>query len=209
MRRVGFLVACLTALVAAPVSAAQFIVNFDETTAVSSKNDFRKQLKAIGLEKYANFGATLSISAPGVITFHRVASESGFTNRFTGGGVTALETNGNQFAAPILLGSDTFLQGSLQGKLFFTTNGNGDVSQIGSEGFGIFLPKNASGQYRSSTLYFGFDDLVKNDDDNHDDFIVKATIVGGIPEPTTWAMMILGFGLVGFAARRTAATAAA
>jgi hypothetical protein len=195
-------------LLAAPVSAAHFIVNFDDTTNVSNKNDFRKQLKDLGLTKYANFGATLSTSGPGIITFHRVASESGFTNRFTGGSVTALETNGNQFVAPILLGSDAFSQGSLQGKLFFTTNGNGDVSQIGSEGFGIFLPKNASGQFRSSTLYFGFDDLVKNDDDNHDDFIVKATI-SAIPEPATWAMMILGFGLVGFAARRSGTVATA
>ncbi len=209
MRRVGTIVACLSALLAAPVSAAQFIVNFDDTTAVSSKNDYRNQLKALGLEKYANFGASIALSAPGTITFHRVAAESGFTNRFTGGSVTALEINGNRFSAPVSLGSDMFAQGSLQGKLFFTTNGNGDVSQIGSEGFGIFLPKTASGQYRSSTLYLGFDDLVKNDDDNHDDFIVKATIVGGIPEPATWAMLILGFGLVGFAARRSKTVATA
>jgi hypothetical protein len=49
---------------------------------------------------------------------------------------------------------------------------------------------------------------VKNDDDNHDDFIVKATI-SAIPEPATWAMMILGFGLVGFAARRSGTVATA
>lgn len=33
--------------------------------------------------------------------------------------------------------------------------------------------------------------------------------VGGVPEPTTWAMLITGFGLVGFAARRRAARAIA
>lgn len=209
MRRVGLIIASTVAMLAAPAAAAEFIVRFDDTTPVSSKNDFRNQLAALGLHSYANFGATLSISGPGTITFHRVASESGFTNRFTGGSVTALETNGNQFNAPVLLGSDVFAQGSLQGQLFFTTNGNGHVSHIGSEGFGIFLPRNASGVFRSNTLYFGFDDLVKNDDDNHDDFIVKATIVGGIPEPSTWAMLILGFGLVGFAARRSRSIAAA
>jgi hypothetical protein len=209
MRRLGLLLASAVALLSAPVSAAQFIVNFDGTSAVTSKNDYRNQLAALGLTRYANFGATLSISGPGTITFHRVAAESGFTNRFTGGSVTALETNGNRFNAPVLLGSDVFAQGSLQGQLFFTTNGNGPVSHIGSEGFGIFLPRGVSGQYRSSTLYLGFDDLVKNDDDNHDDFIVKATLVGGVPEPATWAMLILGFGLVGFAARRTRSVATA
>jgi hypothetical protein len=208
MRCKGLVVASLAAVLAAPVSAAEFIVTFDDTTNITRKNDFRHQLAALGLTKYANFGATLSISGPGVVTFHRVGSESGFTNRFTGGSVTALEVNGNRFANPVLLGSDVFSQGSLQGQLFFTTNGNGDVSQIGSEGFGIFLTRNASGTFRTNTLFFGFDDLVKNDDDNHDDFIVKATI-SAIPEPATWAMMILGFGLVGIAARRSHATAIA
>ena len=33
------------------------------------------------------------------------------------------------------------------------------------------------------------------------------TSVGGIPEPATWAMMILGFGLVGVAARRRSSMA--
>lgn len=209
MRRVGFVIAYVAAMLDVPVSAAEFIMNFDDTTSITRRNDYRRQLGDLGLTKYANFDTTLSISGPGTITFHLMAAESGFTNRFTGGSVTALETNGNRFNAPVLLGSDVFAQGSLQGKLFFTTNGNGHVSHIGSEGFGIFLPRNASGQYRSKVLYLGFDDLVKNDDDDHDDFIVKATIVGGVPEPTTWAMLILGFGLVGFAARRSRTVATA
>jgi hypothetical protein len=202
------IVASLLCIGAAPVSAAQFIVNFQQTNAVTEKNDFNRDLAALGLSRYANFGATLSTSGPGIITFHRLGAESGFTNRFTGGSVSALETDGNRFAAPVLLGAAQFGQGSLQGKLFFTTNGNGDVSQIGSEGFGIFLPRNPSGEFRSKTVYFGFDDLVKNDDDNHDDFIVRATI-SAVPEPATWAMLIAGFGLVGFAARRVRSTAAA
>ncbi len=36
-----------------------------------------------------------------------------------------------------------------------------------------------------------------------------ADVAGGIPEPATWAMMILGFGLVGAAARRRVARVAA
>ena len=207
MRRVGILLVAFASISAAPATAAEFIVNFGDTTDIAGNNNFRRQLNRLGLHKYANFGATLALSAPGTITFHRVAAESGFTNRFTGGSVTALETDENLFRDPKWLGSDIFAQGSLQGQLFFTTNGNGDVSHIGSEGFGIFLPSNASGRYRSNTLYFGFDDLVNKDDDNHDDFIVKATVVGGVPEPTTWAMLIAGFGLVGLSVRRSRAVA--
>lgn len=36
---------------------------------------------------------------------------------------------------------------------------------------------------------------------------VSLQATGGVPEPTTWAMMLLGFGAVGFAARRRTATA--
>jgi hypothetical protein len=31
---------------------------------------------------------------------------------------------------------------------------------------------------------------------------MKLTITSGVPEPATWAMMIVGFGLVGSAVRR-------
>lgn len=202
MFKVGYAFALASALVAAaPVSAATFIVDFKGTTNISGNNNFQNQLNALGLTRYANFNTSLGLSQRGTITFERVASESGFTNRFTGGTVTGLETDGNRFANPVMIGTSAFAKGSLQGELFFTTNGNGHVSHIGSEGFGIFLPRAATGQFRSRVLYLGFDDLVKNDDDNHDDFILKAT-VNGVPEPATWAMLILGFGLVGVAARR-------
>jgi hypothetical protein len=36
-----------------------------------------------------------------------------------------------------------------------------------------------------------------------DDFTFGSNVVGGVPEPTTWALMILGFGLVGGAMRRS------
>jgi hypothetical protein len=43
-----------------------------------------------------------------------------------------------------------------------------------------------------------------------DDFTFGSTVVGGgVPEPATWAMMILGFGLVGSAARRRVTRVAA
>jgi hypothetical protein len=38
----------------------------------------------------------------------------------------------------------------------------------------------------------------------HFEFSGVASTVGGIPEPSTWAMMLLGFGCLGFAAKRRA-----
>jgi hypothetical protein len=41
----------------------------------------------------------------------------------------------------------------------------------------------------------------------YDGALIDGEVIPGIPEPTTWAMMIIGFGLVGFAARRRPAIA--
>ncbi len=49
-------------------------------------------------------------------------------------------------------------------------------------------------QSASGTDFLGFDDLVVGDR--------QQVIIPGVPEAATWAMMIAGFGMVGFAARR-------
>ncbi|MCG2839687.1 PEPxxWA-CTERM sorting domain-containing protein [Sandaracinobacter sp. RS1-74] len=59
-------------------------------------------------------------------------------------------------------------------------------------------------------VYVGFEDLLGGGDRDYDDlrFVftnVGGGEVGGVPEPTTWAMLIAGFGLVGVAARRRVA----
>ena len=53
-------------------------------------------------------------------------------------------------------------------------------------------------------------DVVPNGGSNAADMNIWAFVQGGgvIPEPATWAMMIAGFGLVGFAARRRGAAIA-
>ena len=61
-------------------------------------------------------------------------------------------------------------------------------------------------------VYVGFEDINGGGDLDYDDLRFVFTNVGGgevgVPEPTTWAMLIAGFGLVGFAARRRRAGAA-
>jgi hypothetical protein len=86
----------------------------------------------------------------------------------------------------------------------FTSN-VGLAANVGQLGYGVFVPTRA-GPYQSNVIYFGYDDQASNPDGDYDDFIVRATVTG-VPEPATWAMLIAGFGLVGFAARRRRETA--
>ena len=48
------------------------------------------------------------------------------------------------------------------------------------------------GNTNAGTDFFGFDDVIVGD---------KKQVTGGVPEASTWAMMIAGFGIVGFAMR--------
>ena len=114
----------------------------------------------------------------------------------------------NNFAAPVLIGTEFFAGGDLTKLLNFSSNG-GIAATVGDDGFGIFLgPRDQSGG-TFNTFYLGFDDQITNIDDNHDDFIVKVTVNSAVPEPSTWAMLLFGFGIVGFALRRRISRTAA
>jgi hypothetical protein len=56
-------------------------------------------------------------------------------------------------------------------------------------------------------IYVGFEDLPNLGDKDYNDHQFVFTNVGGgvVPEPATWAMLIAGFGMVGFAMRRRSA----
>jgi hypothetical protein len=199
---VGLLVAG-AAIVAAPASAAVTITTGDTTNPIPGNNDFQANLNALGLFDFTTTNATITLDTGAQILFEFLGSESGFSDTFSTAGATPLSltensTLENHFASPIVIGADSFLAGSLAGLLNFTSSG-GAAATVGEDGFGIFLPAGFTGSMSTNTFYLGYDDRINNADDNHDDFIVRATV---LPEPGTWAMMLLGFGAAGFAMRR-------
>ena len=105
------------------------------------------------------------------------------------------------FASPQLLGAGSWGAGSLAGILNFSSN-YGVNATVGQDGFGIFLASNNGLPVQTNVFYLGYDDQVTGPDDNHDDLIIRATVSPAVPEPATWAMMLLGFGAAGFAMRR-------
>lgn len=204
MKKVLTLLAGISAFVIPASAQAQMVqVNFGTTGAIPANNDFQAQLAGLGLTSFTTTGASLILSSNAQIFFEFLASESGFSDTFTAGPVTYTESSAfsNSFGAPIPLGFASFTAGNLVNLLTFTSSG-GVTATVGQDGFGIFLgPRQVSGD-SVSVFYLGYDDQINNQDDNHDDFIIRATVVPPVPEPTTWAMMLIGFAGVGYSMRR-------
>lgn len=192
-------------------AAANVTINFSTTNAIPASNDFQSQLNGLGLTQYATAGASLFLNGPASLVFEFLGSESGYNDTFsTVGGLTYTETSWleDHFAAPILIGTEYFAGGDLFKLLNFTSN-LGVGATVGDDGFGIFLGPRAVSGGTYNTFYLGFDDEITRQDDNHDDFIVRVTVNSPVPEPSTWAMLLFGFGIVGFALRRRLSRTAA
>jgi hypothetical protein len=77
----------------------------------------------------------------------------------------------------------------------------------------IWSTSYAGGDYGiPAGTFVAFEDLLGGGDLNYNDLDFVFTNVGvsnAVPEPAVWAMMIAGFGLVGYAARRRTTAVAA
>lgn len=193
----------LSALTLPAAASASVTITFDDTSPVAANNDFILDLAALGLVQMDTTGASIILNVDAPIRFDFLGSESGASDTFTAGAVTHTETSlfEDHFPAGINLGSDDFLAGDLAGILNFTSSlGGGSAATVGDAGFAIFLPAGFLSGSSTNVFYIAYDDQTTSpDDDNHDDFIVRATV---LPEPGTWAMMLFGFGAVGYAMRR-------
>lgn len=181
---------------AVPAAAAFFTVTPGSVFTIPGNNDFKGPLNGLGLFNYTTVGASITLNSSRQVKFEYMGSESGDVDGFKAGSLAAFFENNKAVFGAELIGVDTFASGAFTNVNFIGQGGN---SNVGDESFGIFLPALLGGNYASNVLYFGFDDQINNADDNHDDFIVRVTAV---PEPTTWAMLVLGFGLIGVSARR-------
>jgi len=206
MRRHLAALALLSALASPVPASASAIIEFpDEPTAVPGNNDFATELANMGLYTYVTAGASITLDAAATITFYFLGSESGFDDTFLvpSAGISYQELGDqNHFLAPILLGAGAFDAGVLTG-LSFISNGPGANASIGDDGFGIFLPRGADSPFGPTDWFvLGYDDHINNQDDNHDDLMILAVIGAPVPEPGTWAMLLVGFGALGAAMRR-------
>lgn len=202
------LIALAAVAAALPASAnAAAIIEFGETYDIPDLNQFKGDLNDLGLYKYTNVGASIFLDQAHAIKFEFLGAESDYKDTFTAGSAVWNETSWhntpqNFFSDPKYVGTSIF-EGDLLGKLNFTSV-EGTPATVGEYGFAIFLEANANGSVtlqNGQSFYIGYDDWFTIDD-NHDDMLIKATLLPAVPEPSTWLMMILGFGAIGFGMRQ-------
>lgn len=188
---------------AAPVAAATTLdVKVGTVTAVPANNDFKPNLAGLGLVDWTDVGAAVSLSNASKLKFEFLAREASFNNKFKTSTLNFTSMGPPTFvswSAEQLIGTQSYGAGAITDWKFLRPDNT--AFGIGTQQFGIFLPRGfkAGDTFSSRVLYLGFDDTGAGPDDNHDDLILRVSVV---PEPATWAMMIAGFGLVGMAVRR-------
>ena len=214
MRKISILMATAAMAIAAPAMATYFTVNVaNPVTTIPGNNDFKGNLNGLGLTGFTSTGASIALASTSTLTFEYMGSESGFVDTFKVGASSFAETNQGTWG-PTLMFSSIQLAGLVNNWLF-TSDQGAQNKGIGTAEFGIFVPSQFGngGLWNTRVLYLGFDDQINNVDDNHDDFIVRVSVDGfdpaGIPEPSSWAMLIAGFGLVGAARRHRRTVVAA
>lgn len=203
MRKLVFGLVGAAALTMGTSANASVEITFGATSPVPGNNDFQTELANLGLTLFTTTGATLTLDEPSLLTFEVLGTESGYNDTFTAGSLSVTEYTSlaNLFASPYLLGAENFGAGSLAGILNFSSS-QGVNATVGDDGFGIFLGANDFSGMLTNVFYIGYDDQVTGQDDNHDDLILRVTVSPAVPEPATWAMMLLGFGAAGFMLRR-------
>lgn len=117
--------------------------------------------------------------------------ERDVTANFLGGDLS-LQSNLYQFERPTLLGMEPFVYGQQNITLDVTTAFNAMSNGAFFLDFGRHIP-----QYFTGGGYFVMDNVSLQVGD-----AVVVTPPGGVPEPASWAMMILGFGAAGAMLRR-------
>lgn len=202
MRALGIVFAAAVTFSAPAQAVATLNVTIGTVTPVPSNNDFQANLQGIGLFNYTDIGSAVSLSSASKLKFEFVAREASFNNTFRTSSLTFTSMGPNTIAwdAAVPIGTQSYGAGAITDWQFIRPDSTS--FSIGTQQFGIFLPRGVtanSGTFSTRVLYLGFDDTGAGPDDNHDDMIIRVSVV---PEPATWAMMIAGFGLVGAAVRR-------
>ncbi len=208
MRNAHFLYA-VALLGAAPVSAANLIANggFENTGFGGTGSYYNVGNSGADHVVPADFGFAVPVNNVDII------ANGVYTPFLATGGAYNLDLVGYGSTGAIRQSFATMLGKVYTVSIDFTQNGSGKVADVLVDG-GAIGTLTATGAWQNfTTTFVGTGSTVT--------FDIAETVGGGnggvvldnisvvaVPEPATWGLMIAGFGMVGFAARRRLATLA-
>jgi len=201
-RRIGLAVTATIALMgpvrASTVTAVGGSTGFEATG--SAGND------VIG-SVFGYFGAQLFADGPLKVEYTYLGKEAGDTNSFLVLGnlqfSTAVSSYGDTASETLsLAGLLNFAFGANQSSPTVTNGSNPSVAANTPNFFVSFYDQFGNlGALSGTSGVIAFDDGGSPADADYDDLVVRFN-VSAVPEPTTWAMMLLGFAGIGFLAYR-------
>ena len=146
------------------------------------------------------------LASDGVYSLDMAARRAGaisqtLTGLRLGGKYTiTFDMSGNPFGEPALKGLSLSL-GALPAQDYFFTTGANTAANM------LWAPQTFSFTATTTTALLKFTSLV---DTNSGAALDNVAITGGaLPEPSTWALLLTGFGMIGYAARRRKGAVAA
>jgi hypothetical protein len=160
-----------------------------------SGNDYNSNLLGLGYSSITT-GAQLSVNQDGYVTFTYIGAESGFNNSFiTHAGIITEANEAFDFNG---YGSSITINVSANDILNFKFTSDGGVNALtpvdnfnsaNLQGMGIFTSISLPLQQ----VVLGYDDQFTNDDDDHDDMLIR---VDFSPIPVPAAVWLFGSGLI-------------
>lgn len=217
MLRALYLSSAAIALAAAATPASAVLINFDTSPsgAVADGTLITNQYASLGVTFSAILGGNSAL-APVATMYAAGPAGPNYAGNFLGNAANAapgnprydivrLVFNGTASGLSLslnnfsMVGTTTFNAYNSAGTLIetFTTSANSGWAIRTLSSSGIARLDLLNNIYNESPQFFGIDQL---------NFTLTPTATPGVPEPSSWALMIAGFGLLGGAMRRRSAT---